>query len=90
VHFFGGKFSHCGNNNKKKKPWVNYTKAVYEKKEKREKKLPFFTEKNHISPYIDNESPIGHQKFQKKSYFTFWPLANFGLFLLWMIANPLP
>jgi hypothetical protein len=60
------------------------------KKKKREKKLPFFTQKNHISPHIDNESPIGHQKFQKESYFTFWPLANFGSLLLWMIANPLP
>ncbi len=57
MHFFGGKISHCGN---KKKPWVNYTKAVYEKTRKEGKILPFFTEKNHVSPYIDNESPIGH------------------------------
>jgi len=41
----------------KKKPWVNYTKAVSErKKEKKGKVLPVLGEKNHISPYIDNES----------------------------------
>jgi hypothetical protein len=39
VHFFGGKFSHCGEKKKKKTPWVNYKKAVYEKKEKKGKKI---------------------------------------------------
>jgi len=43
VHFFGGKFSHCGK--KKKKPWVNYTKAVYEKKEKKGKFCHFLWKK---------------------------------------------
>jgi hypothetical protein len=37
---------------KKKKPWVNYTKAVYEKKEKKGKKIAiFYPKKSHLTIY---------------------------------------
>jgi hypothetical protein len=35
-------------------------------------------EKSHLTTYRQ-WVPIGHQKFPKKSFFTFWPLANFWL-----------
>jgi hypothetical protein len=50
VHFFGANFRTVAT---KKKPWVNYTKAVYErKKEKNGKILPFFRgKKSHLTIY---------------------------------------
>jgi hypothetical protein len=43
--------------------------------------------KSHMLPYLDNEFPL-IARTKKKIYFTVWPLAKLGSFLLWMMVTP--